>query len=1054
MKRSTLLLALLSVGIVATANPVSRQQAFKNAQCFMAHQKQAVALSDQDAQSKPRKIKGTAAQETAAYYVFNAQNQAGYVIASGSDLVRPVLAYVDNGSFNESAIPPAMQDYLDMYADQIEWAEKNNIQATPAKKMQKHDVDILMTTKWNQTSPYQQYLNISGETIWSPTGCLTTATAQVMNYHKWPAGTTKVIPSYNLTTTITTPELEPVTFEWDLMKDSYSSSDRDTPEGQAVGTLMKYVALATQASLGIASTSTTDCHAAYALKQFFNYDDGVRFLQDWNLTTAEWDSIIYNEVANKRPVIHTGSRFSNSAYGHAFVCDGYREVDSLYHFNWGWGGSSDGWFALDALQPSSIGTGGGSGTGGYNWLRSITVGVQKPDGIPADEVNEVVDQLCMALESETVMHRNSRDEDFGEMRLGVVMWPYDYQNLWYECSMGLYNEDGELVRVYPFEVKNYMKGYSYVNLFSFNIGAELPLGKYELKTVSRLLDSDIYRSTFGADHRRIQLEVKDTELIIKPPYDLTVSNVAVENCTSSSYKQLTYDLTNNSDEDFVGRIYVVYNASTANANYQVNVPAGETIHVKTDKGVTSQSVLSNYAISFDSRRRWSLWNGNSNWANIDYQLAFDHKANSEGKLTGNDVEFTVHITNRGEVPYEKDLTAVLYESDSTVSTGITQTVTATVDPKNNKKFNFKFVDLPEGKTYSLRVTHYESKANTNVTYGPFTTGKGTFIQLAEGDSVVIDGNAVTIPDEALYVDARNSEAIDNITPNNNPNTLYLLPAGTTVPEKLAGKNVVVGNVAQNITMVDGTDFVTPIDFTAQNITYVRTFTRNGDGKNNWETVMLPFAVKSVNDATKTLDWARTADNSDCDLWVMELAGEPTGSELTLDFASAMEAYKPYLIAVNGLAGRELTFTGTDAAITAGKAGVTVNGNYDMIGRAEKTESRYFYLLDEPSNAPATEDGTSAETTSDNKFTLVKAPATVAPFRAYMVNYSQSTPYSALTLLVPGGTQTGVTTITVNEPVRKITGVYTLDGRKVAADDKSLSTLPRGIYIVNGEKYVR
>jgi hypothetical protein len=46
------------------------------------------------------------------------------------------------------------------------------------------------------------------------------------------------------------------------------------------------------------------------------------------------------------PVYYSG--FSNDG-GHAFVCDGYDDND-LFHFNWGWGGSSDGWFVIDEID--------------------------------------------------------------------------------------------------------------------------------------------------------------------------------------------------------------------------------------------------------------------------------------------------------------------------------------------------------------------------------------------------------------------------------------------------------------------------------------------------------------------------------------------------------------------------------------------------------------------------------------------------------------------------------------------------------------------------------
>ena len=45
----------------------------------------------------------------------------------------------------------------------------------------------------------------------------------------------------------------------------------------------------------------------------------------------------------------------SSSVGHEFVCDGY-DGNGYFHFNWGWGGMSDGYFLLDALNPGAVGT--------------------------------------------------------------------------------------------------------------------------------------------------------------------------------------------------------------------------------------------------------------------------------------------------------------------------------------------------------------------------------------------------------------------------------------------------------------------------------------------------------------------------------------------------------------------------------------------------------------------------------------------------------------------------------------------------------------------------
>ena len=75
---------------------------------------------------------------------------------------------------------------------------------------------------------------------------------------------------------------------------------------------------------------------------------------------------------SSRPVLYGGL---SATAGHLFVFDGY-DINDFFHINWGWGGLSDGYYALTALNPSSQGIGGGSG--GYNSHQDIVVGLQKP----------------------------------------------------------------------------------------------------------------------------------------------------------------------------------------------------------------------------------------------------------------------------------------------------------------------------------------------------------------------------------------------------------------------------------------------------------------------------------------------------------------------------------------------------------------------------------------------------------------------------------------------------------------------------------------------------
>ncbi|MDE6638078.1 MAG: C10 family peptidase, partial [Muribaculaceae bacterium] len=70
------------------------------------------------------------------------------------------------------------------------------------------------------------------------------------------------------------------------------------------------------------------------------------------------------------PVLYSGA---GTAGGHQFVCDGYSS-DGFFHFNWGWGGLSNGYFLLTALNPDNLGVGGGAG--GFNTSQIATLGVR------------------------------------------------------------------------------------------------------------------------------------------------------------------------------------------------------------------------------------------------------------------------------------------------------------------------------------------------------------------------------------------------------------------------------------------------------------------------------------------------------------------------------------------------------------------------------------------------------------------------------------------------------------------------------------------------------
>ena len=149
----------------------------------------------------------------------------------------------------------------------------------------------------------------------------------------------------------------------------------------AVAKLMSDVGIAEDMSYGT-SSGTSSYKAFHALKTYFDYDATMQFLMRDFYDLDVWEQMLRDELDAHRPVYYAGSSDDGA---HAFVFDGY-DTRGYFHVNWGWSGTSDGYFACSALNPSSQGTGGSEG--GYNSDQDAIIGI-KPNagGVP------VVDEL-------------------------------------------------------------------------------------------------------------------------------------------------------------------------------------------------------------------------------------------------------------------------------------------------------------------------------------------------------------------------------------------------------------------------------------------------------------------------------------------------------------------------------------------------------------------------------------------------------------------------------------------------------------------------------------
>ena len=317
------------------------------------------------------------------YYVFsiNENKDSGFVIVAGDDAVKPVLGYSDNGNYDENNLPPNFAYWMEYLEQQIAWAQEQGLEQSEAVQQEWNAVSPLIQTKWNQTAPYNNMLpDVSGKR--SVTGCVATAMAQIMKYYNYPAQIIKSIPSYTTTTNkIIIPSINvgATIYDWQNMQDKYSGGSANTPQNDAVATLMFHVGASVRMDYNPSGSGASATNAVAALRDYFGYDKSIKQEQRSKYKDADWEKILVGQIDLGMPVFYDGYNGTN---GHAFVLDGYDNA-GRFHFNWGWGGSYDGYFVTTALNPGTGGTGAGSGT--YNERQGIIINI-KPANVDAPPI--------------------------------------------------------------------------------------------------------------------------------------------------------------------------------------------------------------------------------------------------------------------------------------------------------------------------------------------------------------------------------------------------------------------------------------------------------------------------------------------------------------------------------------------------------------------------------------------------------------------------------------------------------------------------------------------
>lgn len=379
------------------AGQISQEEAAEIAARFTNNQPQLSRMHKAPRKAGNMRLAHKAMQnnsEEAAFYVFNQENNNGFVIVSADDrTASEVLGYGENGSFDFDRINPNLRWWLSRYADEItalQTIDDSEFDQSPIRKAdQVTEIKNLLKNRngkeitWYQESPYSDLCPMDErDNTRCLTGCVATAASQIMYKWEWPKKGTGTA-SYTWYDCLDddcnnykskTLKVEPgnTTYDWDNMLPAYEGKSATSAQKTAVATLMYHAGVAAKMGYGGEETGGSGAWTddmGYALVTYFGYKlekfvtmyaSKTKYQNAKNGTVAnitaefgvsrEQIKAYFNaDLEAGRPIIMGGE--GNNG-GHEFVCCG-RNTSNQFYINWGWEGSNNGYFELSALKPGS-----------------------------------------------------------------------------------------------------------------------------------------------------------------------------------------------------------------------------------------------------------------------------------------------------------------------------------------------------------------------------------------------------------------------------------------------------------------------------------------------------------------------------------------------------------------------------------------------------------------------------------------------------------------------------------------------------------------------------
>jgi len=377
-------------------------------------------------------------QQTQLAWIIDLEPQ-GFMIISNSELMPPVLAFSTESNFDDSdlwetLIPILTHDYamrlhyvaLDdeaMAVNSLKWDQLlESPQQNPKLEQWPPDgwspTGGWLFTNWTQSAPYNGLCPINPQTHQrSVAGCPATAMAQILNfhhtinntrfsdaddyYHNFGSGNqfwidndweARGFPSW--------PKLNEYL---DTLDYHYTNEIPLTNTDKAAITYSCGVAARQVYSPSVSGTYGID--QAYDAFVRFGFSDAIlMYPNDTSLNTH-----LTQNIMNALPA-HLGLVDPGVTVGHNVVVDGYSS-DGFYHFNFGWGGSANGWYTM---PPTNI---------PYNLtvIEGIVLDVNLSNApVKINDKNQIANPEIRFLKATNSIQIKWSIEDFKNVKLTIV----------------------------------------------------------------------------------------------------------------------------------------------------------------------------------------------------------------------------------------------------------------------------------------------------------------------------------------------------------------------------------------------------------------------------------------------------------------------------------------------------------------------------------------------------------------------------------------------------------------------------------------------------------